>query len=89
MKIRQLLQVLPVIFFLLGTSRGFSSELIREEMQSGSFNREYFVHVPPSYRKDRPTPVVFVFHGGGGNAKQIAKFSDFNKLSEKHRFLAI
>jgi len=30
-----------------------------------------------------------VFHGGGGNAEQIAKFSGFNTLSEKHGFLAI
>ena len=89
MKIRQLLQVLPVIFFLLGTSLGFSSELIREEMQSGSFNREYFVHLPAGYRKVLATPVVLVFHGRGGNVEQIAKFSGFNTLSEKHGFLAI
>ena len=78
MKIPQLLQVRPVIFFLLGTSRGFSSELIREEMQSGSFNREDFVHLPAGYRKILATAVVLVFHGGGGNAEQIAKFSGFN-----------
>lgn len=58
-------------------------------MRSGNFNREYFVHVPSSYRNDLAAPVVLVFHGGGGNAGQIAKFSDFNKLSEENGFLVI
>jgi len=58
-------------------------------MPSGNFNREYFVHIPSTYRNDQAIPIVFMFHGGGGNAEQIATFSGFNTLSEKHEFLAI
>lgn len=58
-------------------------------MRSGSFKREYFVHIPLRYHQDLATPLVLVFHGGGGNARQIAKFSDFNKLSEENDFLVI
>ena len=34
-------------------------------------------------------PVVIVFHGGGGDARQIAGFSGFSMLSEKHGFITI
>jgi polyhydroxybutyrate depolymerase len=30
--------------------------------------RQYKVHVPPSYDRERPTPLVFCFHGLGQNA---------------------
>ena len=33
--------------------------------------------------------MVLVFHGGGGNAKQIAKLSGFNKISEEKGFLVL
>jgi len=70
--------------FLLLPQVCFSSDLIRKEMPSGKFKREYFLHVPSGYR-----PVVFVFHGGGGHAEQITEFSGFNKLSETYGFLAV
>lgn len=34
----------------------------------GGAVRQYKVHVPPSYSPDKPTPVVFCFHGLGQNA---------------------
>ena len=89
MKIFKFLRFIHFIFILLWPTLCFSTELIKKEMLSGSFSREYFVHVPSNYRKDLAAPVVLVFHGGGGNARQIAKFSGFNDLSEKHGFLVI
>ena len=89
MKISQSLQFIPLIFLLLFPNISFSSELIRKETRSGNFNREYFIHVPSTYRKDLAAAVVLVFHGGGGNAQQIATFSGFNTLSEENGFLAI
>lgn len=31
--------------------------------------RAYLVHIPTGYRNGTPTPVVFAFHGGGGDMK--------------------
>ena len=87
--ISKILHFAPVVLLLIEPSVCFSSGLIGKEMPSGNFNREYFVHIPSTYRNNQAVPVVIVFHGGGGNAKQIATFSGFNKLSEKHGFLAI
>lgn len=89
MKIYKFPGLIAGTFFLLLPSVCFSSDLIRKEMQSGSFNQEYFVHVPSGYRNDLALPIVLVFHGGNGNAEQIATFSGFNTLSESHGFLAL
>jgi len=51
--------------------------------------REYYVHLPPGYDGRHAVPVVLVFHGGGGNARQIARHSGFNRLSEKYGFITV
>ena len=58
-------------------------------MASGHVRREFFVHLSSTFQNDQPKPLVLVFHEGEGNAKQIAQFSEFNTLSEKHGFLVI
>ena len=36
-------------------------------LQHGDLKRAYLVHVPPGYSSASPMPVVFAFHGGGGD----------------------
>jgi polyhydroxybutyrate depolymerase len=38
-------------------------------------SRSYRLSVPSSYRRDRPTPLVFDFHGSGSNAAQQSAYS--------------
>lgn len=51
--------------------------------------RTFRVHVPPSYRADRPTAVVLGFHGGGGSAKQFEESSLLNVQSDREGFVAV
>lgn len=44
----------------------------RFTLQHGGLNRAYLVHVPRGYVPTKPTPVVFAFHGGGGNMNMQA-----------------
>ena len=37
------------------------------KLKHDGIERAYMVHIPPGYRAGTPTPVVFAFHGGGGN----------------------
>jgi polyhydroxybutyrate depolymerase len=39
----------------------------RFSFEHGGKTRHYRVHVPPGFSADRPMPVVFSLHGGGGN----------------------
>jgi len=51
--------------------------------------RTYLLHLPEKTASFNNLPLVFVFHGGGGTGKQIMKDSEFNKLSDKEKFIAV
>lgn len=53
--------------------------------------REYLVHVPQSYRTNRPTPMLLALHGGGGDADFQADDSRYKLISksEEAGFIAV
>ena len=51
--------------------------------------RSYLIHVPPSLSNDKPAPLVFVFHGGGGTGRNSERFTHFSKLSDREGFIAV
>jgi len=51
--------------------------------------RDYFVHIPPSYKSDTPVPVVLNFHGGGGNAQNQVRQSGMEKKSDEAGFILV
>jgi polyhydroxybutyrate depolymerase len=58
-------------------------------VSTGSGERNYYVHVPAGTSSSGPAPVVLVFHGGGGNASNIAATTHFNEQADKSGFLAV
>lgn len=57
----------------------------------GGLDRFYRVHVPPSYRPMTPAPVVFAFHGGGGDMDYMAndKYYGLISKSDKEGFVVV
>jgi len=51
--------------------------------------RSYIVHVPPGYDPARPTPVVLVFHGGGGNAENARMMTGFDAGADAAGFIVV
>jgi len=84
-----LLAMLLACWFPGLPSPAMAGDMQRSVMPFQGFEREYYVHLPSVYNGRHAVPVVLVFHGGGGNARQIARHSDFNRLSEKHGFIAV
>ncbi len=53
----------------------------------GGLARRYLLHVPPAYTGAQPTPLVLVFHGGGGNGVPAAQRFGFSELADRRGFL--
>ena len=51
--------------------------------------RNYFVHVPQSYDKRTPTPVVLVLHGGGQSAIMAERMAGMSEKADKENFLVV
>jgi polyhydroxybutyrate depolymerase len=58
-------------------------------MQSGGLDREYLLHVPPSYDGADALPLVLNFHGLGGNAQQQMNYTGLPAKSDKEGFLLV
>jgi|WetSurMetagenome_2_1015567.scaffolds.fasta_scaffold02994_2 polyhydroxybutyrate depolymerase len=50
--------------------------------------RTYLIYSPKT-DSGKILPLVFVFHGGGGTAKNIMKENGFNDISEKEKFIVV
>lgn len=48
--------------------------------------RSYILYVPTSV-KSQPVPLVFVFHGGTGNARSAIAMSGFSKIADQNGFI--
>jgi polyhydroxybutyrate depolymerase len=49
--------------------------------------RSYILYVPADVNWGQPVPLVFVFHGGTGNAKSAIGMSGFNKVADQNGFI--
>jgi polyhydroxybutyrate depolymerase len=54
----------------------------------GDLERSYILYVPASVNWSQPVPLVFVFHGGTGNAESAIRMSGFNQVADENGFIA-
>lgn len=51
--------------------------------------RSYILYVPASINWYQPIPLVFVFHGGTGNAESAIRMSGFNEVADQNGFILV
>jgi len=51
-------------------------------LQHNGLRRTYIVHIPDSYNKAVPTPLILAFHGGMGHKEMMATDKYYNLISE-------
>ena len=56
---------------------------------SSGLRREYVLHVPPTYDRNRPTPLVISMHGAGGWPVQQMNLSEWNALADREGFIVV
>jgi polyhydroxybutyrate depolymerase len=60
---------------------------ITRSIKVGTLDRRSLVYIPRGYDAARPTPVVVVFHGGGGNPETMVNFSGLNDKADEAVFI--
>ena len=66
-------------------------DLVKREMNWDGYERTFYIHLPPVEKMNKPLPVVFNLHGGGGKALTTPKltFNRFNQLADRDGFIVI
>jgi polyhydroxybutyrate depolymerase len=57
------------------------------QISIGGTTRTYLLYVPNSINKDHAVPLLLVFHGGGGHAYNMPRFTGFDALAESRGFI--
>ncbi len=58
-------------------------------LNQNGLKRNYYLHIPPNYNKNIPTPLILNLHGGGGGGKGHQTTSKMNKESDKSGFIVV
>jgi polyhydroxybutyrate depolymerase len=73
----------------VAAGRGSGPGNYTRHLEFGGKDRFYEIHAPASYAPGKPTPVVLVFHGGGGNPRGIRTQSGMDRMADQGGFLAV
>jgi polyhydroxybutyrate depolymerase len=55
----------------------------------GDLERRYRIYVPKKYDSSKATPVVIVYHGGGGNPESMIRLTGMNAKADEAGFIVI
>ena len=77
------------VAFMAQGKVGSDRTLQKRVVQSGGLERQFLVYAPASLPDDRAVPVVFVFHGGNGEAKGTMNLSGFNSIADSEQFVVV
>ncbi len=80
---------LPVAFALSEAVSFHARNRTNGTIVSSGEKREYLLHVPRSYDRTRPTPLVISLHGAGGWPVQQRDLSGWNRLADEKGFLVV
>ena len=82
--------------YLLGFLFAFSSNLFAQiyngfqSINHNQIDRRFYLYVPNNYSANNPIPVLFNFHGGGGDPVTYMNYtSDMRGLAEENNFILV
>jgi polyhydroxybutyrate depolymerase len=58
-------------------------------LRVGDLERRYRIYIPAKYNATKPTPVVVVFHGGGGNPESMIRLTGMNAKADESGFIVV
>jgi polyhydroxybutyrate depolymerase len=51
--------------------------------------RQFMIHLPPSFSNAKKLPIIFAFHGGGGEYKKTIRYYKLNDLADENGFIVV
>lgn len=88
MRVPALLVAVPA-FLDLARPPGAGAEGVEREIVVRGETRSYLIHVPATWNRSRPLPVLFVFHGTGSDAESMVRATGFDALSDAEPMLVV
>ncbi len=58
-------------------------------LRVGELDRRYRVYIPKKYDANKATPVVVVYHGGGGNPESMIRLTGMNAKADEASFIVV
>jgi polyhydroxybutyrate depolymerase len=62
---------------------------VEKKIYIDELEREYLIHLPSDYSSTSQCPVIFAFHGGGGNYENTVSMYNLNAAAEQHHFIIV
>jgi len=75
--------------WLLNAYFGWRVRRQTRKLSAGGRSRSYYVHVPPTYHPDTPTPVILALHGATMTGPMMAKFTQLNRKADQAGFIVV
>lgn len=88
----KLVYIRPFILFILLVCSWHANgqQLTNKSISVDGVDREYLVYLPRGLDENQSLPVLFCFHGGGGNSESMMRFTaDFRPLADENQFIAV
>jgi polyhydroxybutyrate depolymerase len=79
----------PAVFVLLEAATFVKAEGTTARFVSAGIEREYILHVPPTYDPSRPAPLVISMHGAANWPAFQMRASQWNRVADEHGFLVV
>ena len=74
---------------LLLVAAGSHADSTRETAVVGARTREWVVHLPAGYQAGKPLPLVIAYHGRGGTAVGMERFTHLDEVADRDGFIAV
>ncbi|MEP6675649.1 MAG: PHB depolymerase family esterase [Ferruginibacter sp.] len=75
--------------FILKNNTAFAQQNIEGRFNLNNVTREYMLHLPTDYSASKQLPLVMIFHGGGGNAKQMQRYMKMDAIADRESFITV
>ena len=81
--------ITALTFLFIGAQTIKAQTLLNQTLVHDGNNREYAIYIPASYDQSQAVPLLFNFHGGGGNIVDYMSSVDMRPIADTANFILV